>query len=88
MANLLINELLRFLSVQFDKMTRDNLISVLLDSYSYRAALDAKTVLISECEKVSIVESIGDFTVKRQAGKSGALSRVITDTVDIWTVVD
>ena len=61
---------------------------MLVESYTFRAALEAKNILITECEKVSIVDSIGDFTVKRQDGKSGALRRVITDTVDIWTVID
>ena len=88
MASLRINEFLCFLSVQFNKMTRDNLISVLLDSYGYLAASEAKTVLIAECKNVSICDSIAEFTIKRIKGKSGSLNRVITDAVDIWTVVD
>ena len=88
MASLLVNELLCFLTVQYDKMDRENLITSLLEFYSYREAIEAKNLLVSECEKVSIVESIKEFTVKRVEGKSGALRRVITDAVDIWSVID
>ena len=88
MANLVINEFLCCLSAQFDKIARDNLISMLHDFYGYRASLEAKNILISECEKISVKDSISEFTIKRVEGKSGALRRVITDAVDIWTVVD
>ena len=88
MAPLVINEFLCCLSAQFDKIARDNLISMLHDFYGYRAALEAKNVLLSECEKLSISDSISEFSIKRVAGKSGSLLRVITDAVDIWTVVD
>ena len=88
MSTLQINELLCFLTVQFDKIDRENLISLLVDSYVFREALEAKTILISECEKASISESIKDYCTTRVKGKSGALNRVITDVVDIWTVID
>ena len=88
MATLVVNELLCFLSVQYDKMDRENLVTSLLEFYSYREAIDAKNLLVSECEKVSIVDSIKEFSVKRVDGKSGALCRVITDAVDIWSVID
>ena len=88
MLPLQINELLCFLTQQFKKIERDNLISTLIDAYTFREALEAKTTLVSECNKISVVDSIKDFSLKRQEGKSGALRRVITDTVDIWTVVD
>ena len=88
MLPLNINEFLCFLSVQFDKIERDRLISILVETYGFRAALEAKNILICECEKISITDSIKEFCVKRQEGKSGALRRVVTDAVDIWTVVD
>ena len=88
MQNLHINEFLCFLTGQFDKLDRENLISTLVEFYSFREALDAKTTLVSECEKVSIMDSIKEFAVKRVKGKSGALRRVVTDAVDIWTIVD
>ena len=88
MLPLNINEFLCFLTVQFDKIERDRLISILIETYGFRATLEAKNILISECEQVTIIDSIKDFCAKRQEGKSGALRRVVTDAVDIWTVVD
>ena len=88
MSTLQVNELLCFLTVQFKKMDRENLISTLIDSYVYREALDAKNILISECEKASISDSIKDYTKSRPEGKAGAIKRLITDAVDIWTVID
>ena len=83
-----INEFLCFLTVQFDKLDRENLISALGDFYSFREALEAKNVLVAECEKASIVDSIKEYSVKRIEGRAGSLRRVVTDTVDIWSVVD
>ena len=88
MAKLHINEFLCFLTVQFKKLDRENLIIALLDAYVYREALEAKNTLIAECKKVSITDSIEEFTIKRVEGKAGALKCVVTDAVDIWTVVD
>ena len=86
--SLCVNEFLCFLTVQFDKLDRENLISALGDFYSFREALEAKNALVVECEKASITESIKDYSVKRVEGKAGALRRVVTDAVDIWSVVD
>ena len=80
MAPLLINEFLCFLSSNFDKLRRENLLTTLHDFYGFREASDAKNVLILECRNVSISDSIEEFTGKRVEGKSGALRRVITDT--------
>ena len=88
MSTLQVNELLCFLTVQFDKIDRENLISTLIDSYVYREALEAKNILISECDKASISDSIKEYTKARVEGKAGALKRVITDAVNIWTVID
>ena len=88
MTTLIINEFLCFLTAQFDKIDRENLISTLGDFYSYREALEAKNLLVTECEKASLGDSIKDFSGKRVEGKAGALRRVITDIVNIWTSVD
>ena len=88
MPPLHINEYLCFLTVQFDKLDRENLISTLVEFYSYREALDAKNTLVSECEKASLNDSIKEFSLKRVEGKSRALRRVVTNAFDIWTVVD
>ena len=88
MEPLHINEFLCFLTVQLDKLDRENLISILVDSYTLREAVEAKNTLIAECEKISIVDSIKEFSIKRVEGRAGALKLVVTDTVDIWTYVD
>ena len=48
-----VNEFLCFLSVQFDKIERDRLITILTETYGFRAALEAKDTLIAECKKVT-----------------------------------
>ena len=88
MEPLHINEFLCFLTVQLGKIDRENLITILVDKYGYREALEAKETLISECKKVQISDAIKDFTIKRIEGKAGALKRVVTDAVDIWTYID
>ena len=88
MEPLHINEFLCFLTVQLGKIDRENLITILVDKYGYREALEAKDTLISEYKKLQITDEIIDYTIKRIEGKSGALRRVVTDAVDIWTVID
>ena len=70
-------------------LDRENLIAVLADSYVFRQALEAKNFLIDECTKLSLSDSIKEFTKTPQEAKSAAaLRRVVTDAVDIWSVVD
>ena len=88
MSSLHITELLCFLTVNFDNLHRENLLSTLHDFYGFREASEAKSVIIAECKKIPINDSIQEFTIKRVEGKSGALRRVISDVVDIWTVID
>ena len=90
MVPLQINEFLCFLTVQFNKINRENLITTLVEFYSISQALEAKTILIAKCKKISLIDAITQFTGKRVEGKSGgkgAFRRVVTDVVDIWTVV-
>ena len=76
------------MTAQFNKLDRKNLISILVDSYVLRETVEAKNTLITECAKISIVDSIKDFIIKRIEGKAGALGRVVADSVNIWTYVD
>ena len=88
MVPLLVNKFLCFLTVQFNKINRENLISTLVEYYTFSQALEAKNVLTAECKNISITDSVHKFTVKRMIGKAGAVERVVTDVVDIWTFVD
>ena len=71
-----------------DNFNRENLIATLVDNYVYSEALDAKDTLTKQCELLKISESVKDFAIKRVPGKKDALRRVVTDAVDIWTVID
>ena len=51
MEPLHINEFLCFMTAQFNKLDREHLISMLVDSYVLREAVEAKNTLIAECEK-------------------------------------
>ena len=88
MAQVHINEFLCFLSVQFDNFGKENLITTLVESYVFNEALEAKNYLITKCNELNIGDSITEFTKTRIPGRSGALIRVVTDAVDIWTVID
>ena len=77
MANLIKNEFLCFLTVQYDKLDRDNLISTLVDFYSYRKAIDAKNILVTKCAKATLSESIKDFSIKRVYLLSGLICTAV-----------
>ena len=64
------------------------MIVALQDGFVYSKVVEAKDILIAECKKASISDSIKEYDIKRMAGKSGALNRVVSDAVDIWTVID
>ena len=85
MAQLHINEFLCFLSVQFDKFTRENLITTLVEANVFNKALEAKNYLITKCTEHNIDDPITEYTKSRMRGRSGALLRVVADAVDIWT---
>jgi hypothetical protein len=88
MASLLINELLCFLSVQNDKLVRDNIHSIIHEFYSLEDVVKAKQTLIEEFEKVLSPDLIKDSKTKRQERSSGAKQKVTKDVLDIWEVLD
>ena len=80
------NELLFYVTDQYDKTTRQALETFLLDNFTPEDALAAKTVLITECDKVGISDEISE--AKRRRQKKNILQKVIKDILDIWDVVD
>ena len=82
MANLMVNELLCFLSHQFDKLDRSNLNAVLLEFYTREEVVTAKRILIAECEKDNVSNAIND-SKKNRIG-SNVEQKVIQDLIDIW----
>ena len=49
-----VNEVMCFVSTQFDKLNRENLYSTLIEFYSRDELIAAKQVLISICEKNNV----------------------------------
>jgi hypothetical protein len=88
MASLMINELLCFVSVQNNKLNRENLQTSLHDFYSLEEAVELKQILVIECEEVNLSDSISDFKIRRQESKAGAKPQVIEDILEIWGTVD
>ena len=61
MANLIANELLCFLSSQYDKVDKDSLFSTASGFYSFEESIAAKQLLIDECDKLGLTDSILEF---------------------------
>ena len=81
-----VNELLCFLSTQFDKLDRTNINSVLVDFYKRDEIIKAKDILISECQKVNVSDQISES--KKSRHKPNVEQKHIKDILDIWTVID
>ena len=80
------NELLFYVSEQYDKTTRQALVVFLNDNFTQEVAFEAKIVLIAECEKVGISDDISESKSRRQ--KKNILQKLIKDILDIWDVLD
>ena len=80
------NELLFYVTNQFDKTTRQALEIFLVDNFTQEDAIAAKAILIAECEKVGIGEEISES--KRGRQKKNILQKVVKDILDIWDIVD
>lgn len=87
-SQLLVNEALCFLTTQFDCLDRETLSKALHDFYSTEEIVDSKQILITECEKVTLTNSITDFKTKCWVNSANAKEKIVKDIVDIWDVVD
>ena len=88
MANFIGNELLCFLSCQYDKVEKDTLFSVLCDFYSLDESIAAKQLLINECDKLGLADAIKEYVKRRQNAKGDGIKKVIKDVIDIWCIID
>ena len=61
MANLVSNELLCFISTQYDKLDKDTLFSVTSEYYTFDESTIAKQIIIEECDKLSLEDAILEF---------------------------
>ena len=84
-----INELLCFLTFYGDKLDRTSLLSAISGFYTHEEAVAAKQLLIQECDKLGLSNSITEFKKKRlNTTKEDALPKVTKDILDIWEVID
>ena len=65
MPPITINELLCFVSNQFDKLDRGNLTSIILTTYTHDELVASKIILVAECSKIDVTTSISEFKKKR-----------------------
>ena len=87
-TNLTINELLCFLSAQSDKLTTDFLHKTIQDFYSCEEVTKAKTILLSEFDKVLDPELVKEQRKNRLNGKTSAKDKIVKDILDIWLILD
>ena len=86
MTELIINEFLCFVAVQTGKLDRQNIETLLNESYHKDDALFAKHLLITECVKAGLNNAIDNFKKPRKS--PNILQKVVKDILDIWDVVD
>ena len=88
MANLIASNFLYFLSSNYDNENKNSLISIITDFYKPEELISAKQILIDECDKLGISDSITEFKKRRQLSKGDGIQKVIKDLVDIWAIID
>ena len=90
MANLITNEVLCFVSHQFDQTDRNCLLASLHEFYSLEELVTAKKTLISQSEEIGLTDEIKTFKTKRNKTKSpdDQKQKVVKDILDIWDVAD
>ena len=90
MATSSVDNLLHFVSCHFDSLDRQRLNTLLVEFYSIDEFLTSKSVLVAECEKISITDAISECRKKRHNTKSEAHTKqkLSKDILDIWTIVD
>ena len=86
MSNYIVNELLCFLSTQYDKLDRTNLNSAILDFYTREEVIIAKNILVSAGDKCGLSNQISDF--KKNRIGSNVEQKVTKDILDIWNTID
>ena len=88
MADLVASDYLCFLSSQYDKVDKESLFSVICEFYEFDESVTAKQLLINECDKLGLSDSINEFKKRRQNAKGDGNKKVARDILDIWSVID
>ena len=81
-----VNEVLCYVSSQFDQLNRENLLSTLIEFYKREELSSAKQLLLSQCEKDKLSNHLNEF--KKNRIGSNVEQRTAKDILDIWEVVD
>ena len=81
-----VNEVLCFVSSQFDQLNRENLLSTIIEFYKREELSAAKQLLLTQCEKENLSHLINDY--KKNRIGSNVEQRTAKDILDIWEVVD
>ena len=86
MESLTDNVVLCFISNHYDKLDRQNLSSIILESFSREEVVTAKQTLLSLCEKSGLSNNTSESKIKRIG--ANVEQKVIKDILDIWEIVD
>ena len=86
MATFIVNELLCFVTNQFDTLNRQNLNSAILEFYTCDELITAKQILVSLCENNGLSSQISEL--KRNRIGKNVNQKVAKDILDIWDVAD
>ena len=86
MSRYTVNELLCFATVQFNKLNRGVLNSLLLDFYYKEEIVEAKQILLSECEKIALSSDISEF--KKNRIGANIEQKHLKDIIDILVAID
>ena len=75
-----------FISNHYDKLDRQNLSTIILESFSREEVVTAKQTLVSLCEKSGLSDNISESKIKRIG--ANVEQKVIKDILDIWEIID
>ena len=80
------NVVISFLMDRFDNTDRENLSSEMLERFQLEDLEKAKRILVAECDKIKLSESITEYRKKR-IGKD-VKKKVMKDNIDLWDLLD
>ena len=86
MSHLVISNLLCFLSSQYDKADEESIFSTISEFYSFEESIEAKQLLVNECDKLGLLNLIDELRKPRQNGVENR--KVVNDILDIWNVIE
>ena len=86
MVNLVISNLLCFMSSQYNKVDEESIFSTISEFYSFEESMAAKQLLVHECGRLGLLDFINELRRPCQNGDGN--HKVVNDVLDIWNVID